>query len=376
MSVRRLIVEVELDGLNVSAFCSQHQVSRWFFYDLRRRYARDGAGALEPRARAPRRVANRTSVEMEDRIVAMRKELVDGGWDAGPVSVHDALLDAGVEAVPSPSTIWRVLRRRGFVVAEPAKRPQAAMRRFVADRANECWQFDDTTWPLADGTEVKIINVLDDCTRVLIGTRAVATCTAEAVFTTLMDSTASWGMPERVLCDNAQAHIALHDTLGTLGIATRHSRPYHPQTCGKVERFHDTLKRWLRAHDSAATIGELQVLLDEFADHYNHRRRHRALGRRVPADVWAATPKSGPATHPLAATTVHRIVIAANGVAYAGAYRGASYAIHVGRNHAGRPAVVVITGRACHVFINARLARTLTLDPAQRSQPSTRTHLP
>jgi len=369
MSVRRLIVEVEVEGLNVSGFCAQHHVSRWFFYDLRRRYAREGDAALEVRSRAPRVVANRTVVEMEDQIVAARKELLDAGWDFGAVSVHDALVDAGVASVPSPATIWRVLCRRGFVVPEPAKRPQRAMRRFVAERANECWQFDDTTWALADGTEVKIINVVDDCTRVLVACRAVAACTSTAVFETLMDGAATWGLPQWVLCDNAKAHLALHDTLGALGIATHHSRPYHPQTCGKVERFHETLKQWLRARDRAATIDELHAQLDAFRERYNTQRRHRSLGRRPPADVWANTPKSGPADRPFEpATTIHHVVIASNGVAYV----TAGYAIGIGRAHAAQPATVVITGHACHVFVDAHLARTLTLDPTRRSQPTNR----
>jgi transposase InsO family protein len=372
MSLRRLIVEVELEGLNVSAFCAQHQVSRWFFYDLRRRYAREGAVVLEPRSRAPRRVANRVSVEMEDRIVQTRKQLLDVGDYAGPVTVYDALVDAGVTGVPSPSTIWRVLCRRGFVVPEPAKRPKAAVRRFVAARANECWQFDDTTWFLTDGTEVKVINIIDDCTRVLIGSQAVEHCTAPAVFAALMDGAGTWGLPERVLCDNAKAHVALHDGLGALGIATRHSRPYHPQTCGKVERFHQTLKQRLRANDPATTISELQAHLDDFRDYYNTRRRHRALGRRIPGDVWTATPKSGPADRPLPATTnTHHTIVARNGIVYV-----PNYAIGVGRAHAGRPALVAITGRACHVFIDATLARTLRVDPNRRSQPTHQNRLP
>jgi hypothetical protein len=102
MSVRRLIVEVDVAGLNVTKFCVQPGVSTWFFYELRRRHAR--GESIEPRSRAPRQVANRTPGEVEDVIVGLRKELLDAGLDAGPATIWWHLQDrAGV--VPSESTI-------------------------------------------------------------------------------------------------------------------------------------------------------------------------------------------------------------------------------------------------------------------------------
>ena len=139
-----------------------------------------------------------------------------------------------VDPLPSESTIWRVLRRRGFITPEPSKAPKRTQRRFAAERANECWQNDDTHWQLADSSPVKIINVLDDCTRVLTASRAVRNCTAGAVFETFASGAREWGWPERVLSDNAKAHHSLHDAFAALGIRTGHPRPYHPQTCGKV----------------------------------------------------------------------------------------------------------------------------------------------
>src|SRR5437763_3650608 len=165
-SLRRLIVEVRVEDLNVRAFCAEHQVSTWFFYDLRRRFARGGWAAIEPRGRAPHRVANRTPDAVEDRIVEFRKELTGLGFDAGPATIAYYLEAAKVVPLPSEATIWRVLTRRGFVVANPSKAPPRQWRRFTAGRGNEWWQYDDTGWQLADDTEVKIINALDDCSRV------------------------------------------------------------------------------------------------------------------------------------------------------------------------------------------------------------------
>ena len=173
MSVRRLIVEVDLDGLNVTRFCKQHGISTWFFYELRRRHGR--GESIEPRSRAPRRVANRTPSDVEDLIVGLRKELHDAGLDAGPASIwwH---LQQRTGSGPSESTIWRILKARGLIVAEPAKAPKHAGRRFVAERANECWQLDDTHWDLIDGTEVKILNILDDHSRLAVAVGRVRQC--------------------------------------------------------------------------------------------------------------------------------------------------------------------------------------------------------
>jgi transposase InsO family protein len=366
MSLRRLIVEVDAEDLNVSRFCAEHGISTWFFYDLRRRYAAGGVPAIEPRSRAPHRVANRTASEVEDAVVMVRKELTDLGLDAGPATIAYHLAARAIVPVPSEATIWRVLSRRGFIVADPSKAPKHTVRRFAAARANECWQADDTTWTLADDTEVKIINVLDDCSRVVPACRAVPTATAGAVFDALGCGAREWGWPERMLWDNAKAHHALTGTLATLGIATGHPRPYHPQTCGKIERFHQTLKRFLAAQDRAANLNELQAQVDRFRDLYNHRRPHRALGRRIPAHVWSATPKSGPATQPLdAPTDIRQLTVDPCGVVRF----GSRYSIVLGRRYSRMRATVVVTGHACHVFINDRPIRSLTLDPTRRVQP-------
>jgi transposase InsO family protein len=183
MSLRQLIVDIDTEGLNVREFCAQHGISTWLFYELRRRASLEGRqAALQPRSRAPRRVANRTSPATEDAIVTTRKDLLDAGLDAGPGSVAHHLQARGVSPVPSEATIWRVLRRRGFITPDPSKAPKRPQRRFVAERANELWQADDTHWPLADGTTVCVINIIDDCTRTLMASRAAPTATAAAIF--------------------------------------------------------------------------------------------------------------------------------------------------------------------------------------------------
>ena len=367
MSVRRAIVEADLASLNVAGFCRDHGVSRDTFYEVRRRFAVEGDAGLEPRSRAPQRVANRTAVEVEDLIVALRKELEGVGLDAGPATIHYWLgrrLGAQV-TVPSPATIWRVLSRRGFIVADPSKAPGRRWRSFAAERANECWQMDSTGWFLADGTEVDIITALDDCSRTALRSLATVRCTLARVWETITDAAERYGWPEWILTDNAKYFgTAFAENLAALGVRIGHSRPYHPQTCGKVERFQQTLKKWLAAHDPAATLTELQELLDEFIDYYNNQRPHRSLGRRTPHAVWHNTPRSGPATQPLTRPSVVHHNHVYDGIVWAGRYR-----ITIGAEHNGQRATIITTGTRCHVFIAGRLTRELTINPDQPNQP-------
>jgi transposase InsO family protein len=364
MSLRRLIVEVDVSSVNVSEFCRTHGIGRSFFYGLRARHRAEGDAGLEARSRAAIRVANKTPVEVEDRIVAMRKHLVDEGLDAGPASI--AFWLKGLEGLPSEATIWRILTARGFITPEPAKAPKSAYRTFVAERANDCWQLDDTTWALADGTEVKILNIIDDHSRLLVASTAVASCTGAAALVVLACAAAVLGWPARFLSDNAPAfrHV-LAQALAPLGVGSGHSRPYHPQTNGKVERFHRTLKQWLAARPAATDLPELQTQLDEFRFFYNHHRPHRSLRRATPAAVWANAPKSGPADRPLAPPSRISTSRVHNGIVWAG--RRAQ--ISIGAAHNGNDALIITTGTACHVFVDGRLARALTLNPDRVHQP-------
>ena len=363
MTIRRLVVEIDPSTVNVTAFCRGHGISTWFFWDLRRRFAAEGESALTPKSRAANKVANRCRVDLEDLIVAKRKELDDAGLDSGPGTIAFHLRD--VDGLPSNATIWRVLKRRGFITDDPSKAPKTKGRSFSSERANDCWQIDDTTWQLANGREVKIINVLDDCSRTLVASVAVTSCTAAAAFNAFALAAAEWGWPARFLSDNANAfRHGLADALAALGITAGHSRPYHPQTNGKVERFHQTLKKRLSTRPTPS-LTALQAELDTFRRIYNHERPHDSLGKQFPAQVWAATPKSGPARHPLTAKTRIHTTVVSSGQAWA----GPKLTITIGAAYNNRTATTVVTGTTAHVFIDAKLIRHLTINPNRRTQP-------
>jgi len=362
MSLRRAIVEADPSVMNVTEFCRLHGVSTWFFWDLRRRHRREGDLVMTPKSRAPHHPAGRTPAEIEDAIVAKRKDLNDDGLDAGAASIAFYLRD--LAGLPSEATIWRILTARGLITAQPAKAPKSG-RSWTAQRANECWALDDTDWILADGTPVKILDVIDDHSRYCVAATAMLSCNGAAALAVLAGAAPFLGWPERFWSDNAKAFkLTLATALAPIGVAASHSRPHHPQSNGKIERFHQTLQTWLARRPRCTTIAELQHQLEQFRVVYNTQRPHRSLDRRFPADVWTSAPKSGPATRPLGTPTTVYDTIAHGSRAFAG-----PYAITIGAAHDGQHALTVITDTNCHVFVNGHLVRQLTLTPGRRSHP-------
>jgi transposase InsO family protein len=239
--------------------------------------------------------------ELEDRIVRLRKTLSRRGLDAGADTIGAHLAaDPSVTKVPAVLTIWRILTRRSFVTPQPHKRPRSSWKRFCAELPNHCWQADVTHWHLAHGGGVEILNILDDHSRLPIASLARRSIGGPDVVDTFTTAFTRWGTPASVLTDNGAiftgaprrgGRTAPEITLGELGIRYLNCRPYHPQTCGKIERFHQTQKKWLTAHP-ATTLAQLQTLLDEFTDYYNRVRPHRAIGKATPIQPFNARPKA------------------------------------------------------------------------------------
>ena len=244
--------------------------------------------------------------------------------------------------------------------------PEGLGRRFTAERANECWPLDDTAWTLADGTEVKILNVIDDHSRLLRGIAPRCPSAPAQPPSPLSPTPPELGWPQRFWSDNAQAFTTPSPTRSPSSASTAEPLPaLHPHTNGKVERFHQTLRSGSPNSLPRPPSTELQAQLDLFRHLYNHHRPHRPSAGRFPADVWTDAPKTGPADQPLGdphhRPPQHR--------PRRRAPRAGRYAISVGTAHNGPTALTVITGTNAHVFINGRLVRQLTLDPTQRAQP-------
>lgn len=302
MSKARVIVlSVVHQGLSKAEAARRFEVSWQWVHLLVSRYEQGGLEAVEPRSRRPATNRNATPDLVRDRIVELRKQLDADGLDAGPVTIAAHLHREGVTA-PSTSTIRRILHSAGLITPSPKKRPRSSLRRFSADQPNECWQSDFTHWKLADGTDIEILNWLDDHSRMLLSITAHTPVTGETVVDTFITTINTYGLPASTLTDNGTVFTArftrgtnaFEYLLATLRIQQKNGHPGHPQTQGKIERFHQTLKKWLTRQPAATTMAELQTQLDRFQQIYNHHRPHRALGGLTPATSYHATPKAWP----------------------------------------------------------------------------------
>ena len=381
MSLGRLVVTaVRVEGRSKSEVAREYGVSRQWVHELVRRFDAKGEAGLEPRSRRPKRSPQRTSREIEDEIVLIRKQLAEEGLDAGAhtIAFH---LERRHGTAPAPSTIWRILRDRGFIIPQPQKRPKSSFVRFQAEQPNERWQADATHWQLADGTDVEILNIEDDHSRLLVRSDVYRTVKGGDVVRSFKEGFDQQGLPQSVLTDNAAVfngaprgggRCAIEITLDALGIRSCHSSPNHPQTCGKVERFHQTEKKWLGAQEPAESLEELQEQLDWFRDYYNSERPHRALGRRTPMEAFEARPKAGPSSPGFVVPSHFRVRRdrVDKGGRVTLRYDSRLHHIGLGRAYKGKRVLVLVTDLLVRVITEeGELIRSLTLDPMKDYQP-------
>lgn len=287
------------------------------------------------------------------------------------------------------ATIHRILVRHGQVTPDPSKRPKSSYIRFEAEQPNETWQSDFTHYRLtrSDGTpgaDVEILTWIDDHSRYALHISAHRRISGPIVLAAFRETAGHHGHPASVLTDNGMVYTTrfsggrggrnhLEFELRELNIVQKNSRPNHPTTCGKVERFQQTMKKWLRAQpDQPATLTELQALLDRFAVEYNTARPHRSLPRHAtPATTYAARPKAGPSTDRSGDThdRVRTDKVSKNGTVtlrVAGRLRH----IGIGRTHAGTDIFLLIQDLDVRIIDAAtgEILRELTIDPAKDYQ--------
>jgi transposase InsO family protein len=370
---RAVVLEVVGGHLNVTAAARAYGLSRQHVHRLLKRYREGGLEAVEPRSRRPASNPHAVADEVITAIVRLREQLTADGLDAGPLTLQWHLTQHGLP-VPSTSTIRRILHHHGLITPQPRKRPKSSYIRFQAAQPNECWQSDFTHWKLADGTDIEILSWLDDHSRFLLAATAYRRVSGPDVVASFLHTAATHGLPASTLTDNGSVytsrfthgHNAFELLLHTLGITQKNGHPGHPQTQGKIERFHQTLKRWLTPRPRPATLADAQALLDSFVHIYNTERPHRAHHpRTTPAQAYTARPKAAPP----AITANEHIRVRRDTIDQFGKltlrYGSRLHHLGIGRAHANTPVLILVTTTTVTVLTNPdhRVIATHHIDP-------------
>lgn len=378
-----IVAAVTQGRMTVSGAARHFNVSRQWIYELLKRVELEGPEGTVARSRAPHSRPGTTNPVIKQRIIDLRLLYVAQGKDAGPDSLAFALRAEGFTA-PSTSTIRRILHSAGLITPEPRKRPRRSYIRFEAQLPNECWQADITYWQLLDGTRVEILDFLDDYSRYLIHIHAQAFYTGTQVGATLDKLINEYGPPASTLTDNGLVFTsrftsrpgalnAFEKTLATHHIKQKNGRPGHPQTQGKIERFHQTLKKYLRATPPPETIEELNTRLATFRSWYNNDRPHRARANHTPAQAYTSRlPKATPDTETTSEYRTRHDRVDNSGkvsLRYAGKLRH----LGIGRPHAGTLVTLIIEND--HVITieteTGIIIAEHTIDPERTYQPKT-----
>jgi transposase InsO family protein len=383
---RVVITALIIEKQSVAEVAARYGVHRSWVYRLRTRYQELGEAAFEPLSRRPHTSPTATPPATVELVRRLRKQLNEAGLDAGPDTIAWHLRHHH-QATVSVSTVSRILSREGLVTPAPTKRPRSSYLRFAAEQPNETWQSDFTHYRLATGQDVEIITWLDDHSRMALHLSAHHRVTGPIVLATFRSACDLHGYPASTLTDNGMVYTTryaggrggrnhLEFELRRLHITQKNSRPNHPTTCGKVERFQQTVKKWLRAQPTQPdTLAELQTLLDAFRTEYNQARPHRSLPHQAtPATAYTARPKALPGTADRSNDSHDRVrfdKIDAHGTVtlrVAGRLRH----IGVGRTHA-RTHVIMLVHDLDVRIINAatgELLRELVIDLTRDYQPT------
>lgn len=375
---------IETEGISNAEAARRYGLSKSWVGRLMARYRAEGDAAFEPRSRRPKNSPNAIRADVVGLVLQLRSELAEAGHDAGPDTIGWHLARHHQVTI-SRATIARILTRHGLITPEPNKRPKSSYIRFEAAMPNETWQSDFTHYRLATGLDVEIISWLDDCTRYALHVTAHRRITGPIVLTTFRETAGQHGIPASTLTDNGMVYTTrlaggrggrngFEHQLRAWNVAQKNTTPNHPTTTGKVERFQQTMKKWLRAQPvQPATVEELQTLIDRFLADYNQRRPHRSLPHRAtPAARYNTMPKAVPSesrdtdTH----DRVRHDIIDKAGVVTV-RIAGKIHHIGIGRTYARTCVILLIHDLDIRVInaITGEILRELILDPSKDYQP-------
>ncbi len=270
---------------SLSALCREYGISRKSGYKWIRRA--EGGEGMEDRSRRPHRCPGRTSEETEQLIVEMRQH--NPVW--GGKMIRQVLENQGYTHLPCVKTCCNILKRNGCI-SEQASQEHRPVQRFAREKCNQLWQTDfKGEFALGDGSRCTALDILDDHSRFCL--LAEGKRTANGVKESFLRVFEQYGLPDAVLSDNGRqfggfqgGYSQFERFLMDLDILPIHGRVMHPQTQGKIERFHRTMKQELLSSEPAPDLAQAQRMLEAWRWRYNHIRPHSAIGMVPPAEVY------------------------------------------------------------------------------------------
>ncbi len=299
MSQRRDFVALaSSENANLRELCRRFKISPTTGYKWLNRYQDTGESGLQDRSRRPHHSPTKTAADKEQLIVELRHK--HPAW-AGR-KLHARLLELKHKNLPAPSTCQAILKRHGLIDPLEARKHKP-FQRYEKANPNELWQMDfKGDFKVAVG-RCYPFTIVDDYSRFNIALQACARNTTPIIQACLIDVFRLYGLPDWITCDNGPPwgssfrghYTQLGVWLIRIGIGLSHSRPYHPQTQGKDERFHRTLQtEVLRYQTATITLAKCQQLFVDWRQVYNHERPHEALGQKVPASRYQPSLRSYP----------------------------------------------------------------------------------
>jgi transposase InsO family protein len=300
MDTKREFVALALqDGANRRELCRRFGITAKTGYALLRRFAEEGQAGLQPRSRRPAHSPGVTPVAMEQAVLQLRQQ--HPAWGARKIA--RCLRDRGLSEVPAPSTVTAILRRHGqlSVAASAAATP---WQRFEHEQPNSLWQIDFKGHFDTATQRCHTLTLLDDHSRYDLALDACANQQGASVQPRLEQVFRRYGLPVGVNADNGAPWGSSREVehglsqfsvwLIRLGIRVSHSRPYHPQTNGKLERFHRSFDAEVLAGRAFRDLAQAQAAFTAWRAVYNHERPHEALGLDTPAQHYRASPRPFP----------------------------------------------------------------------------------
>jgi transposase InsO family protein len=355
---------VRTAGIPVARAAEQFGISRKTAYKWLDRF--DEQLPLTDRSRKPHHSPAKTSDALEATVLAVRDQ---HHW--GPRKIHAYLLNHQQPA-PPVRTIAQILRRHHRIPPASEVPPPPDCQRFQRRQPNELWQMDFKGWIEIQRAKVSPLTVLDDHSRFLLALRPCTDVSTRTAWNVLWDVFGEFGLPEAILCDNAfgirhavQCGVSWFESrLLRLGIRPIHGRPYHPQTQGKVERFHGTLEREVYPYLDTSSLAAFDAGLDRWRrEVYNPLRPHEALGDQPPVTRFRPSTRPRPSVLPTVEYPPGAVVrrVGSNGLF---SYRGSR--VLAGEGLAGEPVRIEEADRCVVVFYAAKEIRRIPLDNLKR----------